>query len=114
MAALFALHSSKQHLIQSYHDLESVAIKDRNGVVITLLPNAKGAYGLYADSFPPRVRELLVKKEDRFFYFHLGINPYSTLRAGVRYLSGQRVGGASTITQQLVKNLLGHEQRRFF
>ena len=32
-------------------------------------------------TLPEEFKELLVNKEDRFFYYHLGINPVSTLRA---------------------------------
>jgi len=110
--AFMLLYAAGQQLKENYKNLESVVIEDRNGVVLTLLPNAKGEYGRYEETFPPRVKELLIKKEDRFFYFHPGINPLSTVRATFRYVTGHRVGGASTITQQLVKNLLGHEQNR--
>lgn len=108
------MYASHKQLMQKYADLESAAITDRHGVLLTLSPNQKGAYGEYAEEFPERVKELMVQKEDRFFYFHPGINPFSTLRAGFRYVAGSNVGGASTITQQLVKNLLGNEQRRSF
>lgn len=99
-------------MMQSYKTLESVAILDRAGTPLTILPNAKGAYGRYQDTLPLRAEEMLLKKEDRFFYFHPGINPFSTARAAFRLATGTRVGGASTITQQLVKNLLGNEQSR--
>ncbi|MDO8561449.1 MAG: transglycosylase domain-containing protein [bacterium] len=111
-AVLVLFYYADRQLLEGYKNLESVAMKDRNGVLLTLIPNSKGAYGRYERAFPPRVKELLIKKEDRFFYFHPGINPLSTVRATFRYVTGHRVGGASTITQQLVKNLLGHEQNR--
>lgn len=106
------LYTSAHHLISNYENLESVAIKDRNDIVITLLPNAKGAYVQYFNTIPPRVKNLLIKKEDQSFYFHPGINPLSTARALFQYSLGHHIGGASTITQQLVKNVLGHEQDR--
>jgi len=109
-----SLWGTNAYLIQQYKSLESPAIEDRNGTVLTLEPNQKQEYGRYVDTFPNRVKQLLVEKEDRFFYWHPGINPVSTLRATGRYLIGQRPGGASTITQQLVKNLLGNEQSRSF
>lgn len=111
--AIFLLFSAaNQRLISNYRNLESVAIQDRNGQLLTLFPNAKDAYGRYAEVFPPRVLELLIKKEDQFFYYHPGINPLSTARSTFRYVTGDAIGGASTITQQLVKNLLWHEQER--
>ncbi len=106
------LYAAKEQLMRNYAALESASIKDRNGIVLTLGQNSKAQYGQYEETIPSRVKELLVRKEDRFFYIHPGINPLSTVRAAFRYISGHRVGGASTITQQLVKNLLNHEQSR--
>ncbi len=109
-----ALYAAQAHLLEQYRSLESVAITDRHGDILTLAPNAKSVYAQYESALPPRVAALLIKKEDRFFYIHPGINPFSTMRAALRYATGSRVGGASTITQQLVKNLLSHEQNRTF
>ena len=108
------LYLANQYLITNYKNLESATIEDRNGIVLTLLPNARGMYGQYSLTIPTRIKDLLVRKEDRFFYIHPGINPFSIVRAISRDVTGHRVGGASTITQQLVKNLLGHEQNRSF
>ena len=48
--------------------------------------------------------------EDREFFTHDGVNPFSILRAAVadivRFRRGQRPLGASTITQQLVRHFL--------
>ncbi len=109
-----ALYAAQAHLLEQYRSLESVAITDRHGDILTLAHNAKSVYAQYESALPPRVAALLIKKEDRFFYIHPGINPFSTMRAALRYATGSRVGGASTITQQLVKNLLSHEQNRTF
>ncbi|MEK7118159.1 MAG: transglycosylase domain-containing protein, partial [Patescibacteria group bacterium] len=86
-------------------------ILDRNGKLLQLLPNAKGEFMIPSRS-TSRVRELAVLKEDKYFYYHLGINPLSILRGLARLITyGERTGG-STITQQLVKNLLRHENAR--
>ena len=115
VCALFvfgALFEFDHYLVERYASLESPAILDRTGATLTLAPNAKEQYGRYTAAFPPRVRQLLVQKEDRFFYWHLGVNPISNVRAAFRYALGYPTGGASTITQQLVKNMLGNEQDR--
>lgn len=100
------------YLVGKYETLESPSIVDRNGALLALQANEKQTYGQYTSVLPQRIKDLLVRKEDRFFYVHPGINPFSMLRTAGRYLIGQRRGGASTITQQLAKTLLGHEQDR--
>ncbi len=106
------LRAAHEHFITKYQQLESVAIEDRTGTVLTLVPNEQDAYVRYTDTLPSRVAELLVKKEDRFFYVHPGFNPFSIVRALWSFMRGRRVGGASTITEQLVKNVLQNGQDR--
>jgi penicillin-binding protein 1C len=46
----------------------------------------------------------LVNKEDRYFYAHPGINPFSIFRALFsNVIRGKRVSGASTLTMQLAR-----------
>lgn len=89
----------------------STQILDRNGELLQLLPNQKGQYMTEGTS-TPRVRELTVLKEDKYFYYHLGVNPFSMLRSFTHSALYKKHTGGSTITQQLVKNLLGHENER--
>ena len=97
------LYAGKELILKKYASLQSAVLLDRNGVSLSISPNTKGEYSRYADELPPRVADLIVLKEDRFFYFHPGVNPVSIIRPGA---------GASTITMQLVKNVLGHETDR--
>jgi penicillin-binding protein 1A len=59
---------------------------------------------------PPLVVHAFLAAEDREFFMHGGVNPFSIVRAAVadlvRYRRGQRPLGASTITQQLVRHFL--------
>jgi len=54
---------------------------------------------------PPVVREAFIADEDRNFYTDPGIDPLGILRAAWADLRGQPLEGASTITQQLARNL---------
>lgn len=57
------------------------------------------------DEVPPLLRAGLIAVEDRGFYEHFGISIRGVLRAALANLRAGRVTqGASTITQQLVKN----------
>lgn len=55
------------------------------------------------------ISEMLVKAvisiEDRRYFKHLGVDFYSILRAAYNTINTSRIEGASTITQQLVRNV---------
>ena len=62
------------------------------------------------DQIPQVVQNAFISAEDRLFWVEPGINPLAIVRAGLtdiaRIGSGRRPLGASTITQQVVKNML--------
>lgn len=51
-------------------------------------------------SFPPEVREIFIRAEDRRFRNHIGIDARAFARAVLAFVRGGRVQGASTITMQ--------------
>lgn len=61
-------------------------------------------------AIPDRVKQAFVSAEDKDFWSHGGIDPLAIVRAGLTDLSrigeGRRPVGASTITQQVAKNML--------
>ncbi|MBZ4406897.1 PBP1A family penicillin-binding protein [Myxococcus sp. MISCRS1] len=62
---------------------------------------------------PPHVRDAFLAAEDADFYKHVGLDPFGILRAAIKNLiPGSRKSGASTITQQVVKNLLLSPERK--
>lgn len=56
------------------------------------------------EQVPKTLIDALITTEDRKFYTHWGIDPRGIARALYKTLSGQRIEGGSTLTQQLVKN----------
>ncbi|HEY4515546.1 MAG TPA: transglycosylase domain-containing protein [Candidatus Paceibacterota bacterium] len=96
---------------QRFDSFRSSIIYDRHGKIIAILPNKNGNYSRPIDKMPLDFEKLLLEKEDKYFYFHIGVNPVSTIRALWHYLIGGR-GGGSTITQQLTKIVLGNERER--
>jgi penicillin-binding protein 1A len=62
---------------------------------------------------PKNVEDALIAIEDNRFYNHIGIDPYRI--AGVMYknLTGGRLEGGSTITQQLAKNLFLYKDQTY-
>jgi penicillin-binding protein 1C len=110
-ALVFVIHDEGVKLRSLYEREISSRITDRNGALLQMLPNVRGAYMTQATN-TPRVRELVVRSEDRYFYYHLGINPWSMLRSAWGYFFDSSHLGGSTITQQLVKNLYHQENDR--
>jgi penicillin-binding protein 1C len=101
-------------LTEIYQKQKSTVITDRNGEIIIVLPNQKGYRNQPIQEIPKRFKELLIKKEDRYFYYHFGFNPFSIFQEGISRLGFGSRKGSSTITQQLVKILLGKEKERNF
>ncbi len=59
------------------------------------------------EKLPPHVRNAFLAAEDADFYKHPGLDFFGMTRAAVKNLiPGSRKSGASTITQQVVKNML--------
>ncbi len=62
------------------------------------------------DEIPDHVVKALISIEDQRFYEHDGVDWKSTARSVFDTLMGNNARGASTITQQLIKNLTGEKQ----
>ena len=56
------------------------------------------------------VKQTLLSYEDKYFYIHFGVNPFSIGRALWFNLRNKRVIGASTITMQLAR-MMHHQPR---
>lgn len=99
-------------LIARYEALQTRVWQDRTGSALLPNANSRGYFLVPAGEVPTRFETLLLQKEDRYFYYHLGVNPVSTLRGLSSFVHTRKAGGGSTITQQLVKMLLGNENTR--
>ncbi|MDO8594427.1 MAG: transglycosylase domain-containing protein [bacterium] len=95
-----------------YVSLFTARFEDRSGVVLSPASNTSGNFAAPAEEIPPLFETLLLRKEDRYFYYHLGVNPFSMLRGLLSSLHLTSTGGSSTITQQLTKILLENEGER--
>ena len=99
----------QKKLLLAYSQQSSAVIRDRKGEVVFTKPNKNGYFIQYSEEIPSKFKKLLIEKEDKYFYSHPGFNPGSIFQAVLGYLGiGQR-RASSTITQQLVKILLGKE-----
>ncbi|MCY4543081.1 MAG: PBP1A family penicillin-binding protein [Rhodobacteraceae bacterium] len=58
------------------------------------------------ERIPPLVIDAFVSAEDKSYYTHRGYDLVGIAKAGLQALRGDRLRGASTITQQVIKNFL--------
>jgi penicillin-binding protein 1A len=58
------------------------------------------------DEIPDVVKYAFVSAEDKNFYSHHGYDPLGIIKAAIDAAQGGRLRGASTITQQVMKNFL--------
>ncbi len=89
----------------------SIQIVDVNGRPLAIRGDAGGAV-LPLKEMPSYVPKAFVAIEDRRFYEHYGVDPWGIARAVVANVMHRGVAqGASTITQQLAKNLFLTQER---
>ncbi len=86
---------------------------DRDGSLISeIVSNDENRVFVTYDKIPDHVKELFLRSEDRNFYDHKGIDFMGVVRAIASNVKNHGISqGASTITQQLSRNLyLSHER----
>ncbi|HEX5623492.1 MAG TPA: transglycosylase domain-containing protein, partial [Sulfuricurvum sp.] len=102
-----------QRLI-NYKPRLTTEVYDRNGEKIANLFSDEHRYYVSFENIPPRLIEALIAIEDTDFFEHHGVNPDAIMRAIIKDVSaGKLKEGASTITQQLVKNALLTREKKF-
>jgi len=95
---------------------ETTRIMDRNGNVLyeILDPNAGRRTYVPIEKISPYLVAATIATEDRNFYSHPGFDPLAIIRAFYQNIrnEGETVSGASTITQQVARNLLFTPEER--
>ena len=83
-----------------------------NSVLVTLGPS----YGQWLpfSAIPKTMSDAMVSVEDRRFYSHPGVDPIGIARAALtNFRAGHNLQGASTITQQLARNVFLTSNKTF-
>lgn len=89
-------------------------IYDRKNRLIANVFDTEFRFYAKFDEIPPRMIEALLAIEDTLFFEHSGINYDAIIRAMVKNIKSGRFGeGGSTLTQQLVKNVILTRERTF-
>lgn len=89
------------------HNDTGLVLLDRKGRPFFTFYKAKFKEDIPLDSIPKVTQQAVIAMEDKDFYEHDGYSPRAILRAFVDNLADRDLSyGASTLTQQLVKNSL--------
>jgi penicillin-binding protein 1A len=120
VAAVFLVVRHYETNLPSIHDLKGnyrppqvTRVLARDGTLLAELFTERRTVISIA-SLPPHVKLAILAAEDAGFYEHEGLNYWGMLRAlAVNLRSGRRRQGGSTITQQVVKNLVLDPERSY-
>jgi penicillin-binding protein 1C len=89
----------------------STQIFDRNNKLLYEIFADENRTPVKIDSLPEHVYYASIAIEDKNFYKHFGFDVFGIIRAIKTNITGGRLEGGSTITQQLVKNALLTRER---
>ncbi len=90
---------------------DSTRILDRNGKLLYSFYKDYNRIYVSLDQIPKNVKDATIATEDKDFYHNKGFSPFAYLRVLKDIVLYHRVTGGSTITQQLVKNVLLSPER---
>jgi len=86
----------------------STVVLDEKGEVIHAFLTRDQQWRMKTDlnEISPLLRKTIIEKEDKYFYYHPGVNPVAMFLAlGRNILHARRTSGASTITMQVARAL---------
>ncbi len=95
----------------SKENIHSIRVYDRNNQLLREFLNDEQGRGEWValKKIAPQVIDATIAVEDRRFYLHLGIDPIAVVRAFTENIVSSRARfGASTITQQVIRNVYHH------
>jgi len=86
----------------------STIVTDNKGEVIHafLTSNQQWRMKTELNEISPLLRKTIIEKEDKYFYYHFGFNPFAILKSFFKNIFRmKRTSGASTITMQVARAL---------
>ncbi|MBQ4124426.1 MAG: transglycosylase domain-containing protein [Desulfovibrio sp.] len=99
--------------ITAYRSPQATTVLARDGSVLGTICRER-RYELPLEDMPDQLVKAVLAIEDASFYLHPGVNPLAIVRAFLVNLArGLKSQGGSTITQQLVKQLLLSSERSY-
>jgi penicillin-binding protein 1C len=89
----------------------STVFYDRDGKILYEMFKDKNRVPVAFRELPPYLKQATIAIEDKNFYKHKGISEFGIIRGFLSLFLRGRLQGGSTITQQLIKNVLLTSQR---
>ncbi|MCR5547076.1 MAG: penicillin-binding protein, partial [Lachnospiraceae bacterium] len=97
---------------ETFRASETSIVYDVNGDVISYVKGEKDVYYLTYDEIPLYAKQALISVEDKKFYSHHGVDYRAIVRAvWAMFRNGRVTQGASTITQQLARDVFLTQDR---
>jgi penicillin-binding protein 1A len=98
--------------LQATQPGQTIVVRARDGREIVEMGPSFGEWLDY-DEIPANMKNAMIAVEDKRFHSHLGVDPVRLTGAIIEGLTGSRdrLGGTSTITQQLARNLFLNNNR---
>src|SRR4051794_2670101 len=89
----------------------AVILLDSHGHPFATIRSPQNAEPVPGKDIPQVMKDAMVAAEDERFFAHRGVDPLAAVRALWRDVTGAKLQGGSTITQQYVKNVYTGDQR---
>ena len=96
------------------HEGFSTKILDRNGDLLYDIFAEQKRTPTTLDKVPEYLKQATIAIEDKNFYKHQGFDPFGMIRGLTKIFTTGRAQGGSSLTQQLVKNVLLTPERSVF
>jgi membrane peptidoglycan carboxypeptidase len=105
-----------QQIEAAEENFETTTIYDRTGnhaIAKVIDPTGGERTWVSLDQLPQHLIDATIASEDRSFWDNPGFNPRGIARAFWADIRGQEIQGGSSITQQLIKNIVIKEELRY-
>ncbi len=89
----------------------AVYASDHSLMRLTLAPDEQYRLWVPLANISPALVDAALIYEDRYFYWHYGVNPLALVRSAWHTATGHRRMGGSTLTMQLARRLYGIDSR---
>jgi len=92
---------------ETFKSSQTGLVYDINGELISTLKGVKDVYYIEYKDIPPTILNAILVTEDKKFFNHDGVDYLANIRAAIALIKnkGKITQGASTVTQQLARNV---------